>query len=75
MEAWDREVCARDLGVGVALGHGREVLDQHDLGSLYTQTHTHGLRGETCNHTFLRVQYIFMGQKGMGYALYIKLFG
>jgi hypothetical protein len=71
VEAWDREVCARDLGVRVAFGHGREVLDQHDGGSLYT----HSLIGETFNHTFLRVQYTFMGQKGMGYVLYIKLFG
>ena len=34
MQAWDREVGARDLGVSVALGDGGEVADEHDLGCL-----------------------------------------
>ena len=35
VQAWDREVGARDLGIRVTFGDGGEVLDQHDLGSLY----------------------------------------
>ena len=35
MQAWDREVGARDLGVSVALGDGGEVADKDDLGCLY----------------------------------------
>ena len=34
MQARDREVGARDLGVSVALGDGGEVADEHDLGCL-----------------------------------------
>ena len=34
MQAWDREVGARDLGVSVALGDGGEVADKDDLGCL-----------------------------------------
>ena len=35
MQAWDREVGARDLGVGVAFRDGGEVPDKYDLGCLY----------------------------------------
>ena len=35
MQAWDREVGARDLGVSMALGDGGEVADKDDLGCLY----------------------------------------
>ena len=35
MQAWDREVGARDLGVGMAFRDGGEVPDKYDLGCLY----------------------------------------
>ena len=35
MQAWDREVGARDLGVSVAFRDGGEVPDKYDLGCLY----------------------------------------
>ena len=35
MQAWDREVGARDLGVSMAFGDGGEVADKDDLGCLY----------------------------------------
>jgi hypothetical protein len=37
MKPWDLEVSSRDLGIGVVLRRGREVLDQHNLHSLNIQ--------------------------------------
>jgi len=34
VESWDSEVGSADLGVGVVLRDGREVLDQGDLDGL-----------------------------------------
>jgi hypothetical protein len=34
VESRDREVGPADLGISVVVGHGREVLDQHDLDGL-----------------------------------------
>ena len=35
MQAWDREVGARDLGVRMAFRDGGEVPNKYDLGCLY----------------------------------------
>ena len=34
VQAWDREVSTRDLGVSMTIRNGGEVLDQHNLCSL-----------------------------------------